>query len=121
MGRGGSAAAFQGRSLLPSVLGAPGKAATVSRSIAKRPAYALTDGRYKFLHDVRRGAQELYDLSLDAREQDDLGEREPLRLAAFREALQRFMLDHAGRAGSEPARPLAPEELQQLKALGYLN
>jgi arylsulfatase A-like enzyme len=121
MGRGGSAAAFQGRSLLPSVLGAPGKAATVSRSIAKRPAYSLTDGRYKFLLDVRRGAQELYDLSLDAREQDDLGQREPLRLAAFREALQRFMLDHAGRAGSEPARPLAPEELEQLKALGYLN
>jgi arylsulfatase A-like enzyme len=122
MGRGGSAAAFRGRSLLPSVFGAAGKHATVSRSIAKRPAYALTDGRYKFVFDVRRGAQELYDLSKDPREQDDLGEREPLRLAAYREALHHFMLEHAGgSAGAGPARPLSSEELDQLKALGYLN
>ena len=121
LGRGGSAAAFRGRSLLPSVLGAEGKAATVSRSIARRPAYALTDGRHKFLFDARRGAQELYDLSADAREQDDLGPREPLRLAAFREALHRFMLDHAGGTGAQPARPLSPAELEQLRALGYLN
>jgi arylsulfatase A-like enzyme len=122
MGRGGSAAAFRGRSLLPSVFGAAGKHGTVSRSIARRPAYALTDGRYKFVFDVRRGAQELYDLGKDPREQDDIGERDPLRLAAYREALHSFMLEHAGdSAGAASARPLTSEELEQLKALGYLN
>ena len=71
---------------------------------------------------MRRGAQELYDLAKDPREQDDIGEREPLRSAAYRDALLSFMLEHAGGgAGAAPARPLSSEELEQLKALGYLN
>jgi arylsulfatase A-like enzyme len=121
LGRGGSREAFRGRSLLAVALGAPGKPASVSRSIMKRPSYALTDGRFKFVYDVRRGAQELYDLERDPREQDDLSERDPLRAAAFREALYRFMLDTAGGAATAPARPLSPEEVEQLKALGYVN
>jgi arylsulfatase A-like enzyme len=120
-GRGGSAAAFQGRSLLPVALGAPGKPASVSRSIARRPAYALTDGRYKFLLDVRRGAQELYDLDKDPHEREDLGAREPLRLAALRQALYRFILDRAGGSAAAPAPPLSAEEREQLRALGYIN
>lgn len=121
LGRGGSSAAFQGRSLLPVALGAAGKPATVSRSVMKRPSYALSDGRFKFIYDVRRGAQELYDLTRDPRERDDLAERDPLRAAAFREALYRFMLDTAGGAAAPPAPALSPEEREQLKALGYVN
>jgi arylsulfatase A-like enzyme len=120
LGRAGAAPAFQGRSLLPVVLGAPGKPATVSRSIMKRPSYALTDGRFKLVHDIRRGAQELFDLRHDPNEQEDLSVRDPLRLAAFREALYRFILDRAG-GGSTSAAPLTPEEIEQLRALGYIN
>ena len=75
---------------------------------------------------LRRAASTMerrsYDLSVDPREQDDLGEREPLRLAAYREALHRFMLDRAGGGdGAAPSVPLSPEELEQLRALGYIN
>ena len=98
-----------------------GSPVSVSRSIARRPAYALTDGRYKFLLDVRRGAQELYDLERDPHEREDLGAREPLRLAALREALYRFILDRAGGSAEAPAPPLSAEEREQLRALGYIN
>jgi arylsulfatase A-like enzyme len=120
LGRAGSATAFQGRSLLPVALGAPGKSATVSRSVMKRPSYALSDGRFKFIDDVRRGAQELYDLAHDPSEREDLAQRDPLRAAAFREALYRFRMDTAG-GGAAPGRPPSPEELEQLRALGYVN
>lgn len=119
-GQWGAGQAFQGRSLLPVALGAPGKPATVSRSIMKRPSYALTDGRFKLIYDIRRDAHELFDLARDPGELDDLGQRDPLRLAAFREALYRFILDRAG-GGESAAPPLSPEELEQLKALGYIN
>jgi arylsulfatase A-like enzyme len=87
----------------------------------KRPSYALGDGRFKFIYDVRRASQELYDLARDPRERDDLAQRDPLRAAAFREALYRFMLDTAGGAAAGPGRPPSPEELEQLRALGYVN
>ena len=40
MGRGGSERQFQGRSLLPAILGAPGETAILSRTVWDRPRYA---------------------------------------------------------------------------------
>ena len=64
-GKGGSDREFQGQSLLPVVLGAPGKPAVLSRSVWDRPRYALRDDRFKFFYDSRTGEEQLFDLVTD--------------------------------------------------------
>ena len=53
LGKGGSDKAFQGRSLLPVALGAPGKPMALSRTVWDRPRYGLRDGRYALTLDTR--------------------------------------------------------------------
>jgi arylsulfatase A-like enzyme len=91
-GKGGSQREFQGRSLLPVLLGAPGKPAVLSRSVWDRPRYALRDERFKYLYDTRTGEEKLFDLSVDAGEARDIAEEVPLRTAYYRQALHSWTL-----------------------------
>jgi arylsulfatase A-like enzyme len=53
LGKGGSDRAFQGRSLLPVALGAPGKPMVLTRTVWDRPHYGLRDERYALIVDTR--------------------------------------------------------------------
>ena len=122
LGKGGSAEAFQGRSLLPVIAGAPGKAAVLSRTVWDRPRYALRDARYKYLYDTRSGEERLFDLDADPGEERDQLGADPLRAAYYRQSLHRWTLSLAGRpsAGGESVK-LTPEQCDSLRAIGYLH
>jgi arylsulfatase A-like enzyme len=121
-GKGGSDRAFQGRSLLPVIEGAPGKPAVLSRSVWDRPRYALRDERYKLFYDTRTGEEHLYDLEADPGETRDVGPSEPLLEAYYRQALHAWTLQLArrGPSGGEQAQ-LSRDQCENLKALGYLQ
>jgi arylsulfatase A-like enzyme len=121
-GKGGADEAFQGRSLLPMVGGAPGKPAVLSRTIWDRPRYALRDERYKYFYDTRSGEEALYDLTADPGETRSLAAQQPLRAAYYRQALHHWTLDLARRqhAATEEAQ-VSPEQCENLKALGYVQ
>ncbi len=122
LGKGGSDCEFQGRSLLPVIVGAPGKPAVLSRTVWDRPRYALRDARFKYFYDTRTGEEHLYDLSADPGETTDLCSREPLRAAYYRQALHHWTLRLARRApsGGDQA-ALTCEQCENLKALGYIQ
>ena len=116
---------FQGRSLLPVLAGAPGKDAVVSRTVWDRPVYGLRDGRFKYIHDTRSGAELLFDLEKDPAESRPLQSEEPLRAAYYRQTLHDWMArlrrpgGHAG--GASPGAALSKATCAELGALGYLD
>jgi arylsulfatase A-like enzyme len=121
-GRGGSDRAFKGRSLLQVARSGQGARGVVSRTIDSRPTYALVTGRYKLLHDLPTGEEQLYDLQNDPRERTDVGPRQPLRRAALRQSLFRWLLDLRATGGGEveAATPDATDA-EVLRALGYVR
>lgn len=121
-GKGGSGREFQGRSLLPVLLGAPGKPAVLSRSVWDRPRYALRDERFKYLYDTRTGEEKLFDLSVDPGEARDIAEEVPLRAAYYRQALHAWTLRLVRRraASGDDTAPTC-EQCQNLRSLGYIQ
>jgi arylsulfatase A-like enzyme len=119
-GKGGSDRAFQGRTLLPVVMGAPGKPAVLSRTVWDRPRYAMRDERYKFFYDTRTGEERLFAIDADPGETRDLAASLPLRTAYYRQALHDWTLRLARRAPAvgEQAE-LTRDQCENLKALGY--
>jgi arylsulfatase A-like enzyme len=122
LGQGGSAEAFEGRSLLPMIAGAPGKPALLSRTVWDRPRYALRDRDHKFLYDTRTGQEEMYELAADPGERVNLAARRPVRAAFYRQALHHWIsgLGRRARPAGEEA-TLTREQCENLKALGYLD
>lgn len=113
---------FQGRSLLPVVGGAPGKAAVLSRTVWDRPRYALRDERFKYVYDTRTGDQELFELAADPQEAHDLVSEEPMLAAFYREALHQWLAGLAGpQTGAAEAAKPTREQCENLKALGYTD
>jgi len=122
-GRGGGAAGFEGRSLLPAIAGAPGKPALLSRTVWDRPRYALRDPDHKFLCDTRTGQEELYDLRADPGERTNLVQLQPVRSAFYRQTLHHWIagLGRPGDTGRGEEATVTREQCQNLKALGYLD
>jgi len=121
LGKGGSAEAFEGRSLLALVEGAPGKAATLARTAEDRPVYGLSDGSFKLVHDLESGTSALYDLTADPEGRTDIADRQPIAVELYRQALHRWLRELARETGSADAQELTPEELETLRALGYVS
>jgi arylsulfatase A-like enzyme len=114
---------LQGRSLLPMIGGAPGKPAVFSRSMAERPVFGVREGRFKFVHSLRDGASELYDIEADPAEKSDLSDSQPLRVEFYRQALYRW-LDRLERGHTLPQpspTPVSEEDRAALRALGYVQ
>jgi arylsulfatase len=121
-GLGGSDREFQGQSLLPVILGAPGKPAVLSRTVWDRPRYALRDERFKFFYDTRSGEEGLFDLETDPGESRDIAAEEPLRTAYYRQALHAWTLRLARRGpGGSEAAELTCEQCENLRSLGYIQ
>jgi arylsulfatase A-like enzyme len=121
-GRGGSDAAFEGRSLLPMLYGAPGKPVLLARSRAPRPRYSFRHERLKYVYESGTGHEELYDVPADPGETRDLSGHDPVRTAWYRQALQRWLLRLEPEEGDEvPAAALTPQQQENLRALGYVQ
>jgi arylsulfatase len=121
-GRAGSDRAFRGRSLLDVARGAPGARGVVSRTVHARPTYALVTPRFKLIHDLPSGDEQLYDLAADPGERRDVAAAHPLLRAALRQSLHHWLLGlrTITTAEAEPARP-DPTETEVLRALGYVQ
>ncbi len=119
---GGQAGAFEGRSLLPMIAGAPGKPAVLSRTVWDRPRYALRDQDYKFLYDTRTGEEELFHLRADPGERKNLAAQQPVRGAFHRQTLHHWIASLTrppGKASEQAI--LTREQCENMKALGYLD
>jgi arylsulfatase A-like enzyme len=123
LGEGGSDRAFTGRSLLPVIEGAPGKASVLVRTIWDRPIYARVDGPHKLLYDTRTGAARLYDLASDPGEKTDIAGAQPIAAAFHRQALQATIASLSRRPSTAAAEKaeMTREQCENLKALGYLS
>jgi hypothetical protein len=120
--RGPAVAGFHGRSLLEVALGARGRGASLARTAGPRPRYALTDATTRYIFDSRYGDEELYDLAADPGEQNDLAAVDGLRAAVYRQRLHGLLLKLPGRSsGSRSAWKMDPKQLEDLRALGYVN
>jgi arylsulfatase len=112
---------YLGRSLLAVASGAPGKPGTLARTAHEEGLYAVTDGRFKLIHSIGSGRDELYDLEADPGETRDLAGERRVHVDYYRQALHRWLMSVApGRPAGAP-RALSPEELESLRALGYVN
>ena len=121
--KGGADRSFQGRSLLPVMLGAPGKPFVLSRTVWDRPRYALRDERWTYVYETASGVGRLYDTIDDPAEAVDLAAREPLRAAYCRETLEASLRTafRPVRSGGEQEAQMTREQCEALKALGYLS
>ena len=115
-------AGFRGRSLLPAILGAPGKPFAFSRSLGERPLFSLRDDRYTFILDSRGGREELYDRGSDPGETRNRIGQEPVRAARYRQVLWTWMAGLARRQGAETGdASLATDQRENLRSLGYIQ
>lgn len=116
--------AFQGRSLLPLIAGdaAAARAFVVSRSTGPKPKVSWRDDRFKLILNTRYGNQELYDLVKDPGEQLDIRDERPLIAALYRQRLLGWIEGHrSNRTATGKAATLTKEQIENLKALGYLH
>ena len=122
LGKGGSDRAFQGRSLLPVVMGAPGKPMVLSRTVWDRPRYGLRDERYALIVDTRTREERLFDTAADPEEVHDLSGKLVLRAAYYRQTLDHWTrnLSRAARSDAEEAGVMTKASCESLKSLGYL-
>ena len=80
---------------------------------------SVRDGRWKYILAPR---PELYDLSRDAQELNDLEPSEPARARAMRAGLERQLRSEAAQTRATGAAPaVSPDLLEKLGALGYVS
>jgi arylsulfatase A-like enzyme len=133
--------AISGASLVPRLqdaAGAPVGAAFAEKAVDVEPepgtrgrigsvAAISADGRWKLIHNHVRSdgvpEVELYDRRADPLDQHDLAAAHPEVVAALRAELERWRADAARLAlpKADAAGPLAPEEAERLRALGYVE
>ena len=112
---------LQGRSLVPllhggtlSEVGVYAEALYARYHFGWSELYSLTDSRFKY---IRAPKEELYDLTRDPREQQNLaGERTEAR-GAMRTAIERLL----GSRGVDAPSRVSDEDRERLQALGYIG
>jgi arylsulfatase A-like enzyme/Tfp pilus assembly protein PilF len=117
-------AAVQGASLVPLARGKTLSLLAHSESWYPRYHYGwsdlqtIQDGRFKY---VRAPRPELYDLSRDPAEKDDLSLREPTRVTAMERALAAHLASTENRAAAKGPQTIDSETQERLSALGYVG
>ena len=99
------------------------KRAVFATSVKDRPGdTSIFDGRYKLISDLSKRQLRLYDLVVDPGERTDIAGKQPAIVARLSQALGREIsrvtsgASSDGRVGEIPK-----EQLDRLRALGYLN
>jgi arylsulfatase A-like enzyme len=117
--RGEDATSFQQRALHAEAAGGRSVTALVQGIF---PMYeSLRRGRYKLVYEARLGTFALYDVVADPGETQDISTREPQVLAALRAELLERVARLDGQPGDDaPHVELSEEDLEQLRALGYV-
>jgi hypothetical protein len=104
------------------VFGAPGRSEVFLRSSYEKPRWAVRDEGLKYIYASSDGLEELYDLREDPGETRNLIERQPLRAAFYRQLLFGWILEQRrGGGGSAERAELTPNQLENLRALGYVR
>jgi arylsulfatase A-like enzyme len=80
--------------------------------------YSVRQGRWHLIVNSLDGAEELYDYLRDPAETDNVAAREPEAREALKRDLQAFL---AGRAAPSTLIDFTPEDLERLRALGYVR
>jgi len=119
-------ASMAGTSLFPAIRGearsAPPAYAETRRFALDLRSWADPAADRKLVLDLARGGRQLFSLSADPQERDDLAAREPERADALERALRaQIALGEAQRVPTERTGTLSPQELQHLRDLGYVN
>jgi arylsulfatase A-like enzyme len=85
------------------------------------PVYrSVRRGDYKLVYDSKADHYALFDLARDPYEQHDLSAAEPERTAALIEVMRERYRDYTPEPAPENQVELSPEDLEQLRALGYV-
>jgi arylsulfatase A-like enzyme len=114
--------AVQGRAALGLTGGSAGRRAVVAQYGDAR--YTLRTDRWKLIESFRPAESvELYDLAADPGETENVARRHPEVVESLRQALARWREAHPplGAAGGGSEVVLSPEELERLRALGYVG
>ena len=81
------------------------------------PLHALQTGRYHFIDAPQA---ELYDLTIDPQELNNIASQQPATVAVFKQKVQERLLDRPFIAGHENNSELSPDAREKLRALGYV-
>ena len=84
------------------------------------PCVRFASGRYKLIVDRSQGTEALYDLDLDSGETTDFGPRLPRIRSSMREQLEQWRSSFGPPRAPAPF-ALEPEEIERLRALGYVQ
>ncbi len=82
--------------------------------------FAMQEERWKLILDATRGQELLFDLERDPLERADLAAVEREKLESMRQRLQSWIQDMQQHGGPATELELDADEIEQLKALGYL-
>ncbi len=82
--------------------------------------FAMQEGPWKLILDAARGTEQLFKLDSDPGETSDLAAVETEQLQAMRQQLQSWMQEMEKVRGKSSELKLGKDEIEQLKALGYL-
>lgn len=81
------------------------------------PLHALETSRY---HYIDAPQPELYDLSADPEEKNNLAQEQSATVAVFKDKLQKLLQNHPYTAGGVDSSALSPDAQEKLRALGYV-
>ncbi len=85
----------------------------------RRGLFALFRGRWKYIRDVGRNTEQLFDLEADPYERENLAETNPGRLGGFRKLFDAFRREYPRPKG--PEKGPTEETIEDLRALGYVE
>jgi arylsulfatase A-like enzyme len=117
-------APMQGRSLLPRIHGQEPDAAEPvflfrpDNTEIPGEQYAIREGDWKLIVGPGEDARELFDLSQDPEERNDLSAAEPAKVAALDQKIRDWLETH--RRGDTVPDDVSQDDLERLRALGYV-
>ena len=103
----------------PQGISVPEERMVVAELLRGVPERAMTDGRWKVIFSAQ--PPELYDLREDPGEQTNLAQTHPERVEEFRAAVAAFEQQNRPVTLTPEQVEITPEELEALRALGYVG